>query len=119
MKNYIPVLCLALLVGCSQQPTSQSELGHESKAAGLTQDQVTKLATDFKTEWLKQNPSETQLVGESTVCEIKATTTGWHVIFEWVTHPGQPEGESHHFLHVYIDSKGTLEKIIRGPDEIT
>ncbi len=32
---------------------------------------------------------------------------------------GEPEGESHHFLHVYIDSRGNQERIVRGPDEIT
>ena len=55
----------------------------------------------------------------STIREVKSTSTGWHVIFEQVTLPGEPEGESHHFLNIYIDSKGKLEKIVRGPDEIT
>ena len=58
-------------------------------------------------------------MGPSTVLEAKPTGTGWHVIFERITMPGQPEGESHHFLHVYVDAEGKLEKIVRGPDEIT
>ena len=119
MKTFTAILFAALLVGCSQQPTSENSSAAEPQPEALTQDQVTKLATEFKTEWLKQHPDEAQLTGKSTVRDIKSTSTGWHVIFEWVTLPGEPEGESHHFLHVYIDSKGKLEEIVRGPDEIT
>jgi PBP1b-binding outer membrane lipoprotein LpoB len=117
MKKYIPIILAMLVVGCSHD--QKPEQATPAQPAALTQGQVTKLATDFKIEWLKHNPNESHLTGDSTIRSIKPTTTGWHVIFEWVTLPGEPEGESHHFLHVYIDSKGKLEKIVRGPDEIT
>ncbi|MBA4386807.1 MAG: hypothetical protein C0404_02430 [Verrucomicrobia bacterium] len=84
----------------------------------LKHEEVRMLATNFKTEWIKQNPDEADVIAPSTIREVKATDTGWHVIFERVTYPGQPEGESHHFLHVYMDSKGKLEKVVRGPDKI-
>ncbi len=110
---------LALVVGCAHVPATLAEGGLERASSSLTQSQVRELATDFKAVWLKQNPDETELMGPSTVLEVKATSTGWHVTFERVTLLGQPEGESHHFLHVYIDLLGQLEKIVRGPDEIT
>jgi hypothetical protein len=102
-----------------EQGNAQHPPVPEQLSSALTQDQVTKLATDFKTEWLKQNPSETKLTGAPTVREVKATSTGWHIMFGWVTLPGEPEGESKHTLHIYLDSKGKLQKIVRGPDEIS
>lgn len=119
MKIFIALFLAVTVIGCSQQPLAPTQSHSERKPSGMTEDQVKKIAADFKAEWLKENPSETELMGPATVSEVKPTATGWHVIFERVTLPGKPEGESHHFLHVYINSKGRLEKIVRGPDEIT
>ena len=85
----------------------------------MTLDEVKRLATDFKRVWLAQNPGEAEQVGEATIREGKKTSTGWHVLLEQVRFPGQPEGESNHFLHIYVGSHGNPEKIVREPDVIT
>ena len=115
---FIGVLA-ALLGGCSQKaepPWAGPQSG--SNLSALTQADVEKPATDLKQKWLNENPNEKEQVGQATIREVKKTATGWHMLFEQVRFPGEPEGESHHFLHIYIDTNGNLERVVRGPDEI-
>lgn len=119
MKMWTAIILTVLVVGCSPQPEAPKQTQVKAQSTDLTEVQVKKLATDFKAEWLKQNPTEVELMDPSTVLEVRAISIGWHVIFERITLPGEPEGESHHFLHVYMDSEGNLEQVVRGPDEIT
>jgi len=115
---WISVAAIVLLTGCSRQAPTASSTSGPPAFSGLTQDQVRRLAMDVKDAWLKQNPDETEQIGQATIKQIERTDTGWHVLFEQVRFPGQPEGESHHFLHMYLDSSGRVEKVVRGPDVI-
>jgi hypothetical protein len=96
-------------------PTQQAD----ARRGALTEREVRRLAADFKQKWMAEHPAEIEQIGQATIREVKKTATGWHVVFEQIRFPGEPEGESHHFLHIYLDSNGTLEKIVRGPDVIT
>ena len=84
----------------------------------LSKDRISEIAIEHRDKWVKENPVDAEQIDQARVKEIKKTSTGWHVILEEIRYPGQPEGESHHFLHIYLDKQGSLEKIVRGPDEI-
>jgi len=108
------------ILGCSQENQRIGDsVCQQTEPAGLEQDKVSDIANKFKQKWIVEHPADVEQIGNAAIREITRTETGWHIVFEQVTFPGQPEGESHHFLHVYIDSTGHLEKIVRGPDVIS
>ena len=115
----ISVIAIALLAGCSRQVPPVSSTSRPAALPGLTEEQVRKLAMDRRDAWLKENPGEVEQIGHAIIKQVERTDTGWYILFERVRFPGQPEGESHHFLHIYLDSKGRMEKVVRGPDVIT
>lgn len=109
----------ALLTGCTWQDGPAATQPADAQPASLTESEVRRLATEFKQKWMAEHPGEIEQIGQATIRAVERTPTGWHVVFEQIRFAGEPEGESHHFLHIYLDSRGTLEKIERGPDVIT
>ena len=113
--SFRTVLVLAaLLAGCTREDQTAN-----AQRSNLSETEVRRLATEFMRTWVAEHPSEAEKVGRATIRSLQRTDKGWHVVCEQIRLPGEPEGESHHFLHIYLDSKGTLEKIERGPDVIT
>ena len=115
---WISVVAIALLAGCSRQVPPASSTSRPAALPGLTEEQVRKFAMDLRDAWLKENTGEVEQIGQAVIKRVEKTDTGWYILFEQVRFPGQPEGESHHFLHIYLDSRGRMEKVVRGPDVI-
>ena len=119
MKTPAILLLLGVvLVGCKRENQTPVTV-NEQEVVAKAQEHIEQLAIGFKEQWLKGNPREAELMILAVILETKETRGGWHVVFERITNVGEPEGESHHFLHVYIDSNGDLERVVRGPDDIT
>lgn len=87
----------------------------DAGSGALSEKQVRNRAIQYKDEWQKTNP-EKALDGAS-ISEIEKTEDGWHVTFEGGVLPGEAEGESRHFLHVYITGAGKIIKVAREPNE--
>jgi hypothetical protein len=79
---------------------------------------VGKAAAQARDAWVADHPEDAAFK-DAAVSEIERTEAGWHVVFEVVTLPSEPEGESHLYLHVYLDTDGEVTKVVRGPDEVT
>jgi hypothetical protein len=80
--------------------------------------QVAKAAVKARDNWVADHPEDVAFK-DMPVSEIEKTDEGWHVVFEAVTLPGEPEGESHLYLHVHLDTDGKVIKVVRGPDEVS
>ena len=83
----------------------------------LSKTQIEALAVQSKEKWLAEHHEED--IKFSTISTVEETANGWHVIFETVRLPGEPEDGSLHLLHVYLDGKGELIEVVPGPDEST
>ena len=106
MINKLKILpLLFILLGCGERVASESEI-------------YTLALSEFSI-WVQNNPNENEQVEGSEIIKIERTDNGWHVIFEKVRFKGMPEGESHHFLHMYFEENGDLMRIVRGPDEVS
>jgi hypothetical protein len=79
---------------------------------------VGEAAAQARDAWVADHPEDAAFQ-DAAVSEIEKTETGWHVVFEVVTLPGEPEGESHLYLHVHLDRDGEVTKVVRGPDEVS
>ncbi|MBC8877104.1 MAG: DUF1559 domain-containing protein [Planctomycetes bacterium] len=85
------------------------------KDDALTKTRIEELASQFKAKWLAEHHEEDTKF--KTISTAEETANGWRVIFETVRLPGEPENGSRHLLYVYIDGKGKLIEVVRGPDE--
>ena len=102
-----------------QQSATQTKTPAKAKQSGLSQVQAKKLASVFRDRWLKENQrctTETSDTFENFV-SARQTSSGWHVVFG-SSRVSQPEGIQYGQLHIYMDSKGKLEKVVREPDEV-
>ena len=109
----LAAILLPVLTGIAMQVAEVKATEEE-----LSESQVRELAQTYKAKWVKDNPSESEVIGPAIIQSVERTPSGWHVVFEHVTDRGQPEGEAHRYLHIYINSSGKLERVVRGPDAI-
>ena len=79
---------------------------------------VREAAAQARDAWVADHPEDAAFK-DAAVSEIEKTEAGWHVVFEVVTLPGEPEGESRLYLHVHLDTDGEVTKVVRGPDEVS
>jgi hypothetical protein len=117
MKICIGIMLVAVAVGCSQQSGTQTP--DKAKPSELSQVEVQNLAAAFRDQWLKENQRDTTEASETfeNFVSARQTSSGWHVVFG-SSRVSQPEGIQYGQLHIYMDSKGKLEKVVRGPDEV-
>lgn len=95
---------------------------HLALASGLSPSDIRRLATGYRDEWLsKTRPEDGRWLAESVIVSLERLQTGWHVVFETKTgnSPTTPEGLHIYYLHVYLDTSGKLERVVRGPDVVS
>jgi len=74
----------------------------------------------YRDEWIqKEKPEASARLQVGVIQTVEATKDGWHIIFVTETGHDQPEGMHDDFLHIYIDRRGKLLKIVRGPDRLS
>jgi hypothetical protein len=119
MKICIVIMIVSVAVGCSQQSGTRTQPPGKAEQSELSQVEVKKLAAAFRDQWLKENQRDTTLTSETFEAFVSArqTSSGWHVVFG-SSRVSQPEGIQYGQLHIYMDSKGKLEKVVREPDEV-
>lgn len=95
---------------------------HLALSSGLSLSDIRIWATRYRNEWLsKTSPEDEHWLSEGIIVSVERLSPGWHVVFETKTgdFPATPEGLHIYYLHVYLDSSGKLERIVRGPDIVS
>src|SRR5437867_1690176 len=94
---------LFCLAGCATHETN------------LTEKSVRAFAIKYRDEWLKtKDGMQAEPLSRSVIEEVEKTATDWHVTFATLSKsdPRAPKDMHDWFLHVYINKKGELEKIV-------
>lgn len=75
------------------------------------------MATDYRDQWIQKEQSVASShlrIGQ--IRSSERTDDGWHIVFVTETGHQYPTSMHDYYLHVYIDRKGQLQRIVRGPD---
>ena len=89
-------------------------------ARDISEAEVRQVATRFRDEWIqKEKPETSSQLRAGIIQSVTTTVDGWHVTFVTDTGRGQTEGIHDYFLHVYVDRKGKIQKVVPGPDRMS
>ena len=89
-------------------------------ARDISEAEIRQVTTRYRDEWIqKEKPEFSSQLRAGIIQSVETTVDGWHVTS--VTEPGrgQPEGMHDYFLHVYIDRRGKIQKVVPGPDRMS
>ena len=88
--------------------------------AGLPEADVRRLTTEYRDQWIQREKPESQERLQIGIIEsIEPIKGGWHVIFVTETGHEYPTGMHDYYVHVFMDKKGRLDKVVRGPDRLS
>jgi hypothetical protein len=89
---------------------------------GWSDAQLRQLATKYRDEWLAENkPEDATALAAGVIQTVEKTPQGWHITFVTLSErkPGIAAGFHDRFLHIYINSSGKLDRVVREPDRLS
>ena len=121
MTHWLLSLTLLFTLTFSSCKSSQQQISTIPEQP-ISEIRIRQIALQYRDQWLaKNNVEQTMQLEKSAIKSVKETKSGWHVIYSTVTGDeiGMEEGLHIYYLHVYLTSSGDLDKVVRGPDEIS